>query len=419
MAVSVPAPRGPPHLPRGLAGAYDFRQIPSPRRAAIVGSVLPLRHLRWAGLLAWLLVGAPILAGGHSGDLPSWLGWLGAFALFGLAFFFALPRAVDGDDGAPLRLGLALQLAALLAMALLFCDGLEGMLLVLLALQVAFVAEPRGGVAWILLQSCLLAAAISWHWSVYSALTLTPPYVGFQLLTFYVVRGLRGEAEARRRLALANGELRAAHSLVADGARLGERLRIARDLHDALGHHLVLLGLRLEAAAQAAGGEGGGAGEIQAARSLARLLLTDLGEVVAAQRQGGGFDLGGALGALLSEVREIPQPKVHLELEGDLRIEDPGLAQSLLRCAQEMVTNAFKHSGAANLWLRLARSSGGLTLAARDDGRGGRSGPRAPGAGQGLAGVRERCAAFGGTAEIDDSGSGFRVEIRLPAGEAS
>lgn len=323
---------------------------------------LTLRRLRWAGLCAWLLVGVPILAGGHSSDWTVWTGWLAAFGAFGLAYLPAIRLAVQGRNGPLLRLLLGVQLAALLAMVLLLCDGFEGMLLVLLALQIACIAEPKVGLPWIAVQSLLLAGAITWHWSRGPALTLTPPYLGFQLLTYFVVRSLRGEAEGRHRLALANGELRAMYSLLADGARAGERLRIARDLHDALGHHLVLLGLHLEAATQAAGPTEGVLREVRAARSLARLLLTDLGEVVAAQRQAGHFDLGSALGQL---VAEIPSPEIHLELTGDLRLEDAGLAQELLHCAQEMVTNAMKHSGADNLWLRLGRANGDLTLGAR------------------------------------------------------
>jgi signal transduction histidine kinase len=373
-----------------------------------------LSSLRWAGLGAWLLVGAPILLGDEPQRPRAGLGWAIAFAAFGICFAAGVGRALGRRPGSPPWIPLALmtlQLGAVVAMILLLCDGFEGTLLVLIAIQLAGVVELVPGMVWIAGQSLILAAAITIHWSPGPALSLTPPYLGFQLLAFFVVRSLRGESAARRELALALGELRATQALLADGARAAERLRIARELHDALGHHLVILGLHLEAALQSAGEPA--LAEVRAARTLGRLLLTDLGEVVSAQRRDsceggeGGVDLGRALADL---VREIPWPRVHLEVGGTVEVADPAVAHALLRCAQEMVTNAVKHSGAANLWLRLAGEDGVLVLAARDDGAG------APELreGNGLRGLRERLSALGGELRIAGAAPGFPVEASVP-----
>jgi signal transduction histidine kinase len=84
----------------------------------------------------------------------------------------------------------------------------------------------------------------------------------------------------------------------------------------------------------------------------------------------------------------------------------------LLRCAQEAITNAARHGGAANLWLTIVAGEDGLRLVARDDGRPG--GPVEPG--HGLSGLRERVEALGGRVRWGAAAAGgFELEAWLPA----
>ena len=96
-------------------------------------------------------------------------------------------------------------------------------------------------------------------------------------------------------------------------------------------------------------------------------------------------------------------------------MEDPQRAQVLLRCAQEIVTNTARHAGARNLWLNFAYAEAGqLGLHARDDGRGADQVAE----GNGLSGMRERLAEFGGSVSLDAGLSrGFALTVRLPLGE--
>ena len=90
---------------------------------------------------------------------------------------------------------------------------------------------------------------------------------------------------------------------------------------------------------------------------------------------------------------------------------DPQRAQSLLRCAQELMTNAARHSGAQNLWLVLRRCDAGIELSAHDDGCGAAN--IAPGGG--LTGMAARFRELGGRFEIDSEPErGFRVTAWLP-----
>jgi signal transduction histidine kinase len=95
----------------------------------------------------------------------------------------------------------------------------------------------------------------------------------------------------------------------------------------------------------------------------------------------------------------------------DLRLDDPERAHALLRCAQEVLTNAVRHAGARNVWLELAGGPEGLELRARDDGRG----AEAVRSGNGLNGMRERLEALGGRLAVESGpGRGFQVTAWLP-----
>jgi signal transduction histidine kinase len=269
-------------------------------------------------------------------------------------------------------------------MALLLCDGFEGALLVLIAMRLPSMLERKRGIAWIAAQTLLLFVAVSIHWNTRSALLLAPAYVGFQILAFFAFELLEREIRT-------SAQLRAMQDLVADGGRLTERLRIARELHDALGHHLTALTLNLEAALVRT--EGAAHGDVEKAQALARTLLADVRAIVAEKNADDCLDLARALRTL---VADLPRPRVQLEVGDALRIDDPEQGLVILRCVQEVVTNAARHSGAENLWITVRRSGDAFEVHARDDGRG-RGTARD---GFGLRGMRERIERAGGELTI-------------------
>src|SRR6266699_349946 len=173
------------------------------------------------------------------------------------------------------------------------------------------------------------------------------------------------EASARAGLARANNELRATGELLANTSRLTERERISRELHDTLGHHLTALSLNLEAASHLAGDNA--LVQIQRAQSVTKLLLSDLRGVVSALR---GEDPIGLAQALRTLVAGVAAPQIHLVISEDLAIDDPTRAHTVLRCVQEIITNAIRHAAAGNLWIELLRTGNGAAIRSRDDGRG-------------------------------------------------
>lgn len=349
------------------------------------------------GLVTWLMVGLPALlyhAGAGSAD---WR-WSAVFLVFAAVFAADLRR--------PHLLLLALASTAALTLVLLRCNGYEGALLALVAMQLGTRVGRRAGIAWILGQTVLLGVADAIQFSPRSASLLVPPYLGFQLVAFFVFNAMAREVAARTALAASNAELRAVGQILADSSRMAERLRITRELHDALGHHLTALSLNLEAALQLT--QGAAQASVATAQALARQLLSDVREIVAESRARDGVNLAEALQAL---VGSVPRPRIHLDIPAGLRTPDPERAHTLLRCAQEIITNAARHSDANNLWICVRCEGQALRIEARDDGRGsdGADG------GFGIRGMRERVTQAGGELRVvTQPGRGFEVTALLP-----
>lgn len=237
------------------------------------------------------------------------------------------------------------------------------------------------------------------------------PLLGFQ--AFAALTALYAERSERRgdELADLNAELRATQRLLEESTRSDERLRLSRELHDVAGHKLTALKLHLRALHRDpafAGRE-----ELGISLQLADELLGDIRAVVGELRQHDGIDLGEALQALAR-----PLPGVRIELHGreHARVASVAQAEALLRVAQEGLTNALRHGQATRITLRVEANEGRLHLSVEDDGRG-----RLPLAeGNGLRGMRERLAAFGGALRIEQrQPQGLAVHADLPAGAAA
>jgi signal transduction histidine kinase len=351
-----------------------------------------------AGLAAWLMVGLPAFYSHVAADVPHDLRWVAAFLLFGALFAADLRR-----PWLPLLAG---QSGAAILLLLLRCGGYEGTLLALVAMQLGARIQPVAGISWIGVQTLLLGAALLAAFSARTALLLLLPYLGFQLLAYFAFRTMACEAAARRALASANAELHAVQEILTGSSRLAERLRIAHELHDALGHRLTALSLNLEAALQRVTGPA--RASVETAQLLARQLLGEVRAIVADSVDRDGLPLAHALEAV---VGSVPRPRVHLRIDPGLRIVDPEQAHVLLRCTQEIVTNAARHSGADNLWISIEREGDSVRIRAHDDGRGSAEAHT----GFGLRGMRERLERLGGQLHVEtQAGRGFGLTALLP-----
>lgn len=187
-----------------------------------------------------------------------------------------------------------------------------------------------------------------------------------------------------------------------------ERARLARDLHDEMGHHLVALNLRLQLLERSAG-SAESRDHLAQARALAGMLFTDLRNTVRDLREP-TLDLPAAIEALTARL-----PGLEVELDMDLAPGEVGMAEAdcLLRCIQEATTNALKHGQASRIRISLARQDDGLLLQVRDNGRG--TAASASG-GLGLQGLNERLQTLAGRLWTERDANGFALYAHLPRG---
>jgi signal transduction histidine kinase len=234
-----------------------------------------------------------------------------------------------------------------------------------------------------------------------------------------VVATERSYAEARRianRLEAANAEL-AAHSLQAEElAAARERSRLAREVHDLIGHHLTVVRVQLEAALSIHGSDPSKAMEaVRNARECAGEGLREIRSSVESLRAGPleNRSLCEALLALVSESERAGQ-RVHLIVEGSEKPVSAATALTIYRAAQEALTNVRKHVPGARVTLEFSfLTDGEVILRVTDDGPGL---PEDFSPGFGLTGLRERTALIGGSLVINqDSTSGFSFVLTLPA----
>ena len=376
--------------------------------------------LRFAGIYTWALVGLPIILNiwflppsrgvdGNGISVP-----MTALAYFGFGACYWVATGSLGRGGRPhvawnLLLLLAMNAAAI-GVGFYTQTGLGAVLLMIMAGVLPWLASIRIAVLWLVLAHIALVPSFMARddFNLLESLLQSLFYVGFAafvLTTAYVARQQALARDERRRL---NAELRATRALLAESARVNERTRISRELHDLLGHHLTALSLNLEVASHMT--EGRAQEHVRQAHTLARLLLTDVREAVSQLRDAsGGIDLAAALRPLADHV---PALDIALEVESPLAIDDPERAHVVLRCTQEIITNAVRHANARQLRIRVWREAGAIVLEAHDDGQG--ADGLVPG--NGLRGMRERIRQCGGTLDIQTRrGDGFRLRLSIPA----
>ena len=299
----------------------------------------------------------------------------------------------------------AQTVTALLMVYLVPCYSI-GIVLVVVAWQVALLLPWRFALIWIIVQTALLATILYSGVNSGLALFATNTSLAFQLFAFITASVAKNESHARSALVRTNAELRATRELLAESSRISERSRISDELHDVIGHNLTALNIHLEVARHLADGKA--LDHVLKSQSLAKILLKDVREVVSAFSGNEKIEVTKAVEAL---VEGLPYPRIHLSLADDLKLKDSVRAHTLLRCIQEIITNTLRHSGAQNLWLEVYEVDGGVEVRARDDGRGTKSVEP----GQGISVMRRRFERIGGSLQVkSDLGEGFAVNAWMP-----
>ncbi|KRG63474.1 histidine kinase [Stenotrophomonas humi] len=384
----------------------------------MLGHLSHTRVLRLAGLFTWALVSLPLVYTQYApeeGMIQPGAGeatWLfAAYLAFGGCYFW-LTRGLSaaGHTGWYDRLALLVLTISALAVSYISGTGLGSILMMVAAGVIPWLLSKRVGVIWLVVSQLAVLPVYSLIMGLplFEALLQSLLYGGFSMFVFVTSLVARQQTQAREEQRRLNAELRATRLLLAESARVNERTRISRELHDLLGHHLTALSLNLEVAGHIT--EGQAQEHVRQAHTLAKLLLTDVREAVSQLRESGAIDLAAALRPL---TERVPSLDIHLQVDEPLNVDDPERAHVLLRCTQEIITNAVRHAGARNLWIRVEKEGDNIVIDARDDGIGGEVDEILPG--NGLRGMRERLAEYGGGFDVSARrGEGFRLRARLP-----
>ncbi|MFJ5529918.1 sensor histidine kinase [Streptomyces sp. NPDC093261] len=368
------------------------------------GRDLLLRKLLW--IVVWLVfLSAPVrdLAAGHHTTAGTVGGWLGLAVFVGVYL-----TLVFRNMGTPLPRRLVVALVVSLA---------------LLATLLCFTLGP----SWLGLY-CYVSVACGATLPLRAAYWAIPGTAGVMLL----VGGHVGERDAQDLVILVlligfamtgvvqlirtTVELRKARATVAQLAANEERLRLARDLHDLLGHSLSLITLKSELAGRMLPDHPDKAAQqVADIEQVSRQALVDVREAVTGYRRPRlAAELAGAQVALAAAAVSADIP-AEADLTGVPEESESALAWTL----REAVTNVVRHSGASRCTVEVLRrqtlDGPVLELSVEDDGSGGAG----KGPGNGLTGLTERLDKVGGTLHAGWEKRGFRLVARVPAGTAA
>jgi len=213
-------------------------------------------------------------------------------------------------------------------------------------------------------------------------------------------------------------QLRRAQAGLAEQARVQERNRIARELHDVIGHTLTVSLLHVQSARLAVEHDPADAARALAeAERLGRECLAEVRTTVGMLREDDAADRtaplpgAGGLPALVEQYRSAGAD-VTLTVDGDVAGLPATTGLAVYRIAQEALTNAAKHAPGAPTEVRLRVSPGEVTLTADNRAVPGKG--AVTGTGLGVVSMRERAESVGGTCEAGPGGRGWLVRARLP-----
>lgn len=202
-----------------------------------------------------------------------------------------------------------------------------------------------------------------------------------------------------------------------------ERLRIARDLHDVIGHSFAAVNVQARVASTVLDSDRAGARRaLRAIESISREALQEIRQALGVLRQGGQGQTVAAA-SLRAQLRALLEPlrQAGIQVEAQVDVGDAPLprtpADAVYRVVQESLTNVMRHAAAQTVQVRVTREGGTVAIEVANDGTG-QPAVSSPGAGRagghGVRGMRERVTALGGQLHAGPDGGGFKVTGVVP-----
>jgi signal transduction histidine kinase len=296
-----------------------------------------------------------------------------------------------------------------------------------MSIKWAFILSP----VW----SCIFYLVYHFYWGFDNVGVSAVLFWTFNLFALVMVSTTIKEKKSREMVERINRELVSTQHLLNQAAEQAERLRIARNIHDLLGHHLTALTINLQVAGRqtdtlqvdAASEENKQKVKesIEQCHGLSKLLLSDVREAVSDIRDKSSIELKSAISAISER---LPNLQVEVEYANDVQIEDVNTADVVIRCIQESFTNSLKHSKATQIQVTFKQENNRVTIEIQDNGntivtkaptRGRKSTVKVNTdkeivSGNGLTGILERVNLLRGQAHFSLNEIGFHTQLSLP-----
>ena len=380
--------------------------------------------------LYWMLVFATVILASYSQFLLARRieaePWKLALT-FGLgmayAFIFLVGSRIAESSG-PRAIQVYFALQCGLLTALMFIGPSRGIFFIIalpVVSQSLFDLGRRGASVTIGYLYVMSVASVVWRhgWPVFgdAIVSLAASYVFTIAFTIITVQALNAKDQAERlraELEAANQQLQAQAAAREELATTRERNRLAREIHDGVGHYLTVIKVQLDAASALLPNDSARA--VESVQKAARLASEALDDV---RRSVGTLAADATRPPLLATLRQLAAdgtPASEVRVEGTPRPLSSAAEHALFRTAQEGLTNVRKHAAASTATLTLDFSDPSrVRLVLADNGRGATAAP-VNGSGFGLRGLRERIALLGGTlTTCNRPEGGFMLQAEVPA----
>ncbi|MBF7074892.1 histidine kinase [Glaciecola sp. MH2013] len=278
------------------------------------------------------------------------------------------------------------------------------------------------------LWSSILYFVFEFYWGFNNMAVSAVLFWTFNLFALVMVNTTIKEKKSRETVETINRELVSTQQLLNQAAEQAERVRIARNIHDLLGHHLTALTINLQVASRQTDtlqvDESSQSNKqqikesIEQCHSLAKLLLSDVREAVSDIRSKSSIELVSAIKAISER---LPNLDIKVDYANDINIDDVNMADVLIRCIQESFTNSLKHSKATNVEVQFKKINGLVEVIIQDNGNEVKkkakhtvNPTRGFKAGNGLTGIVERVSLLKGKADFFLNDKGFVTHLSLP-----
>ena len=343
----------------------------------------------------------------HIAHAPTWdniLICLGLYVSFLLGYLIFYWHQYVVTNKRLAMLGLFILTLAWSSLSMMFFFSMVALMATIVLAQLVSVIELR----WALLMGNFIPA-----FSVYMNWVLGDSFEFISIILYCIINTLAlvtryrlmAERAAKNESLRLVRELKDAQLLLSASTKRDERLRIARDLHDTLGHQLTALSLQLEVASHVP--EKDKQGHIKQAQAISRLLLSGVRDSVSQIRHEKDMELSGLLQNL---TKDIPGLKVNLNNQLNEVITDTRKIEVIYRCVQEALTNISRHAHANYCTIGLKNDTNNLFIDIKDNGKGNDKIIE----GNGLKGMKERVENVDGKIQFVNSNQGFQLTFELP-----